>query len=43
MPDEAVEYFQKISELGDEWTRSSADLSDAATSDDDPSNWQVRR
>ncbi|SFT47496.1 hypothetical protein SAMN04487904_102355 [Actinopolyspora lacussalsi subsp. righensis] len=32
---------QKIRDLGDEWTRSNADLSDATTNDGDASNWQV--
>lgn len=32
---------QKIRDLGNEWTRSSVDLSDATTSDGDDSNWQV--
>lgn len=32
---------QKIHDLGDGWTRSSVDLSDATTSDGDASNWQV--
>ncbi|KGI80947.1 hypothetical protein IL38_14385 [Actinopolyspora erythraea] len=32
---------QKIRDLGDEWTRSSADLSDATASDGDTSNWRV--